>query len=206
MRSREGAQVPFRVLIDGEAPGPAHGLDVDASGQGTLVEPRLYQLVREPGADRRPHLRDRLREPPASRPTCSRSVRLARNRSQRGRVNEHDGWVPAAAGRKGRAGDRRRRRDRPRERAADGPRGRVGGRRGPAAGSGRRVGRHSGGRRPRRRLPWSATSATGQRQRHGRRLHRALRPHRPAAQQRRRADPRHRPHPDASTTGICTSP
>jgi hypothetical protein len=50
MRSREGGQVPFRVLIDGEAPGPAHGLDVDATGQGTLIEPRLYQLVREPGA------------------------------------------------------------------------------------------------------------------------------------------------------------
>ena len=32
------------------APGPAHGLDVDATGHGTLVEPRLYQLVREPGA------------------------------------------------------------------------------------------------------------------------------------------------------------
>jgi thiol-disulfide isomerase/thioredoxin len=50
MRSREGASVPFRVLIDGEAPGPAHGLDVDAAGHGTLVEPRLYQLVRDPGA------------------------------------------------------------------------------------------------------------------------------------------------------------
>ena len=50
MRSREGAQVPFRVLIDGEAPGPAHGLDVDAAGHGTLIEPRLYQFVREPGA------------------------------------------------------------------------------------------------------------------------------------------------------------
>ena len=50
MRSREGAQVPFRVLIDGEAPGPAHGLDVDAAGHGTLIDPRLYQLVREPGA------------------------------------------------------------------------------------------------------------------------------------------------------------
>ena len=36
--------------IDGEAPGPAHGIDVDATGLGTLVEPRLYQLVREPGA------------------------------------------------------------------------------------------------------------------------------------------------------------
>ena len=54
LRSRAGAPVPFRVRVDGDAPGPAHGLDVDASGRGTLVEPRLYQLVREPGviADR----------------------------------------------------------------------------------------------------------------------------------------------------------
>jgi len=49
LRSREGAPVPFRVLVDGEPPGPAHGLDVDAAGHGTLVEPRLYQLVRTPG-------------------------------------------------------------------------------------------------------------------------------------------------------------
>jgi hypothetical protein len=50
IRAREGVPVPFRVLIDGEPPGPAHGLDVDATGHGTLAEPRLYQLVREPGA------------------------------------------------------------------------------------------------------------------------------------------------------------
>jgi thiol-disulfide isomerase/thioredoxin len=50
IRSREAAPVPFRVLVDGEPPGPAHGLDVDPTGHGTLVEPRLYQLVREPGA------------------------------------------------------------------------------------------------------------------------------------------------------------
>ena len=50
IRSREAAPVPFRVLIDGEPPGPAHGLDIDTTGRGTLVEPRLYQLVREPGA------------------------------------------------------------------------------------------------------------------------------------------------------------
>ena len=49
LRSREGAPVPFRVLVVGEPPGPAHGLDVDAAGHGTLVEPRLYQLVRTPG-------------------------------------------------------------------------------------------------------------------------------------------------------------
>ncbi len=46
--------MPFRVLVDGEPPGPAHGLEVDAAGHGTLAEARLYQLVREPGviADR----------------------------------------------------------------------------------------------------------------------------------------------------------
>jgi thiol-disulfide isomerase/thioredoxin len=47
-----GTSVPFRVLVDGEPPGAAHGLDVDEGGQGTLVQPRLYQLIREPGVIR----------------------------------------------------------------------------------------------------------------------------------------------------------
>jgi thiol-disulfide isomerase/thioredoxin len=46
-RSR-GASVPFRVLVDGEPPGAAHGLDVDEQGHGTLAQQRLYQLIREP--------------------------------------------------------------------------------------------------------------------------------------------------------------
>ncbi|HMI34299.1 MAG TPA: hypothetical protein VK499_09300, partial [Propionibacteriaceae bacterium] len=50
LRSRAGTAVSFRVLVDGEAPGAAHGLDVDEEGRGTLVQPRLYQLVREPGS------------------------------------------------------------------------------------------------------------------------------------------------------------
>jgi hypothetical protein len=50
LRSRAGRVVPFRVLVDGEAPGAAHGLDVDEEGRGTLLQPRLYQLVREPGS------------------------------------------------------------------------------------------------------------------------------------------------------------
>jgi Thioredoxin like C-terminal domain len=41
--------VPFRVVVDGEPPGDAHGLDVDEQGHGTVTEPRLYQLVRERG-------------------------------------------------------------------------------------------------------------------------------------------------------------
>jgi thiol-disulfide isomerase/thioredoxin len=48
------ASVPFRVRIDGEPPGDAHGLDVDEQGNGGISEQRLYQLVRQPGpiADR----------------------------------------------------------------------------------------------------------------------------------------------------------
>jgi len=52
-RSRD-ATVPVRVLLDGEPPGEAHGLDVDDRGHGTIAEQRLHQLVRQPGpiADR----------------------------------------------------------------------------------------------------------------------------------------------------------
>jgi Thioredoxin like C-terminal domain len=48
-RSR-GASLPFRVLVDGEPPGAAHGIDVDDRGEGTLSQQRLYQLVRERGS------------------------------------------------------------------------------------------------------------------------------------------------------------
>ena len=44
----QGAPVRFRVSIDGQPPGPAHGLDVDEGGNGTVVEQRLYQLIRQP--------------------------------------------------------------------------------------------------------------------------------------------------------------
>jgi thiol-disulfide isomerase/thioredoxin len=47
--SEAGASVPFRVLVDGEPPGDAHGLDVDEEGNGTVTQARLYQLVRERG-------------------------------------------------------------------------------------------------------------------------------------------------------------
>jgi hypothetical protein len=50
LRSRAGTSAPFRVAVDGEPPGDAHGLDVDEDGRGTLVKPRLYQLVRRPGS------------------------------------------------------------------------------------------------------------------------------------------------------------
>jgi thiol-disulfide isomerase/thioredoxin len=44
-----GDPIPFRVLLDGEAPGAAHGADVDEDGNGSLQDGRLYQLVRQPG-------------------------------------------------------------------------------------------------------------------------------------------------------------
>jgi hypothetical protein len=44
--------IPFRVLLDGEAPGPSHGVDVGENGDGLLRDARLYQLVREHDAVR----------------------------------------------------------------------------------------------------------------------------------------------------------
>ena len=49
------APVPFRVTLDGEPPGTAHGSDVDAGGAGLLIYPRMYQVIRQEGpiGDRR---------------------------------------------------------------------------------------------------------------------------------------------------------
>jgi thiol-disulfide isomerase/thioredoxin len=44
-RGRE--PIPFRVLLDEEAPGRAHGVDIDEDGEGVLRDGRLYQLVRQ---------------------------------------------------------------------------------------------------------------------------------------------------------------
>ncbi|QQD56549.1 cytochrome c biogenesis protein DipZ [Pseudomonas fluorescens BBc6R8] len=46
----DGKPVRFKVSIDGQAPGDAHGTDVAPDGSGTVTEQRLYQLVRQPGA------------------------------------------------------------------------------------------------------------------------------------------------------------
>ena len=45
---RQGSPVRFRVSIDGQPPGAARGLDVDTGGNGSVVEQRLYQLIRQP--------------------------------------------------------------------------------------------------------------------------------------------------------------
>jgi thiol-disulfide isomerase/thioredoxin len=46
--ARGMTSVPFRVTVDGEPPGNAHGLDTDEQGEGLVDRQRLYQLVREP--------------------------------------------------------------------------------------------------------------------------------------------------------------
>jgi hypothetical protein len=35
------------VLVDGKPPGADHGVDVDDQGNGIVIEPRMYQLIRQ---------------------------------------------------------------------------------------------------------------------------------------------------------------
>jgi hypothetical protein len=53
--AKKGATVRFRVLLDGESAGATRGGDVDADGLGTVVQQRMYQLIRQarPIVDRR---------------------------------------------------------------------------------------------------------------------------------------------------------
>jgi thiol-disulfide isomerase/thioredoxin len=44
-----GTSVRFRLLIDGQPPGAAHGTDADDQGAGIVTEQRLYQLIRQRG-------------------------------------------------------------------------------------------------------------------------------------------------------------
>jgi thiol-disulfide isomerase/thioredoxin len=62
-----GAQdsIPFRVLLDGEAPGPSHGVDVDEDGNGLLRDGRMYQLIREQDTVRERTLKITFLEPAA---------------------------------------------------------------------------------------------------------------------------------------------
>jgi thiol-disulfide isomerase/thioredoxin len=47
--ARPEESVRFRVLVDGQPPGAAHGADVDDHGHGTVAGQRLHQLIRQPG-------------------------------------------------------------------------------------------------------------------------------------------------------------
>lgn len=48
--SATGRPVRFHITIDGQAPGDAAGMDVNAAGEGSVTNQRLYQLVRQRGA------------------------------------------------------------------------------------------------------------------------------------------------------------
>jgi thiol-disulfide isomerase/thioredoxin len=44
-----GTSARFQILLDGNPPRAARGIDVDEDGDGTVVEQRLYQLIRQHG-------------------------------------------------------------------------------------------------------------------------------------------------------------
>lgn len=46
--SHKGASIAYRVTLDGQPPGTAHGVDANAAGLGMVTEQRLYQLIRQP--------------------------------------------------------------------------------------------------------------------------------------------------------------
>jgi hypothetical protein len=52
-----GKPVPFRVTLEGTAPGADAGTDLRADGAGEVAKPRLYQLIRQKG-----RVQDRLFE------------------------------------------------------------------------------------------------------------------------------------------------
>jgi Thioredoxin like C-terminal domain len=57
--------IPFRVQLDGRAPGPSHGADVDEDGNGVLRHGRLCQLVRQHNTIRERTLEITFRKPGA---------------------------------------------------------------------------------------------------------------------------------------------
>jgi len=65
LSSRSQKPIPFRLLLDGGAPGPSHGVDVDKDGNGELRNGGLYQLVREHDAVRDRTLQITFLEPGA---------------------------------------------------------------------------------------------------------------------------------------------
>ena len=47
--AEQGTSVPFRVLVDGQAPDGDHGVDVAEDGSGEVTQQRLHQLIRQRG-------------------------------------------------------------------------------------------------------------------------------------------------------------
>ena len=73
LRSRTSTTVPFRVLVDGEAPGPAHGLDVDEQGREHWSS-RGSSAGAPARVDHEPHARGSHSSMRASRRTSSPSA------------------------------------------------------------------------------------------------------------------------------------
>jgi Thioredoxin like C-terminal domain len=74
MGPARGTPARFRVLLDGQPPGAAHGTDIDDHGSGTITEPRLTNS----SANLAPSASAPSRSPSstlASRPTPSPSAR-----------------------------------------------------------------------------------------------------------------------------------
>jgi thiol-disulfide isomerase/thioredoxin len=65
LRTRNPEPIPFRVLLDGSAPGASHGTDIDEYGNGRLETGRLYQLIRQQGDIRERTLEITFSEPGA---------------------------------------------------------------------------------------------------------------------------------------------
>ena len=57
--------IPFRVTLDNEPPGDAHGVDIDPAGNGLLTDARMYQLIRQPNEPRERTLEITFLEPAA---------------------------------------------------------------------------------------------------------------------------------------------
>jgi hypothetical protein len=65
LSTEAGEPIPFRLRLDGSAPGEAHGVDADEAGNGVLRESRMYQLVRQQGPVRERTLEITFGEPGA---------------------------------------------------------------------------------------------------------------------------------------------
>jgi hypothetical protein len=44
-----GASIPFRISLDGQVAGDAHGSDLGSDGRGIVTDQRTYQLIRQTG-------------------------------------------------------------------------------------------------------------------------------------------------------------
>ena len=48
LRATGSQSVPFQVMLDGQVPSSAQGRDIDEVGNGAVIHPRMYQLLRQP--------------------------------------------------------------------------------------------------------------------------------------------------------------